>query len=264
MKKYIKIVSNNVQRHLAYRLRVITWILVDVMQFIVFPFIWLSVYGDRTDIAGFTRADIVTYYIVVAFIALAAHSHVSRITRLDVMGGALNQWLVKPITYYWQNFFREVGYKCISIFLIAAITALVYFLFPQYIRLPESNMVYVHFVFFLFVAYFISHMFEYLIGILSFWIGETTALKQVKYVLNTVLNGELAPLHFFPMILQSIAALLPFQYLAYIPAQIFLENITGAVVYKHMVFAVVWAIVMKMIVEFTYRRGLKTYDGVGI
>lgn len=264
MNKYLKITGNNAERHLAYRFRMMVWIIVDILQFVMFPFIWLSIFSGRADIAGFTKEDIVTYYVVAAFVALAAHSHVSRITRMDIMEGGLNQWLTKPINYYLQNMFRELGYKVIAIFLILAVTALAYLALPNYIRLPQAVSTIFIFLLFLVPAYLIAHLIEFLIGIASFWIGETGALSNIKSIINTVFNGKLAPIHFFPPLVQLAAGILPFQYLGYIPAQIFLENISGPDIARHALIALLWVAALGTFAALAYRRGLRAYEGVGI
>ena len=222
MNKYLRTTLNNAQRTIVYRARMVIWILIDCLHFLVFPFIWLAIFGERETIAGFTRADIITYYIIIAFVSLLGNAHINRRIKVDIMEGDMNAYLVKPIKYYFYCISQEFGYKLISVPTFILLILAAYFSFPEYLVIPTHIATIPLFFISLAMSYAISSLFEFMIGVATFWLGETSALLHAKQILESMFNGKIAPLTFFPPLLQSIAAVLPFQYVAYIPAHILL------------------------------------------
>lgn len=261
MNKYLRTTLNNAQRTIVYRARMVVWLLIDTLHFIIFPFIWLAIFGERQMIAGFTRADIITYYIAIAFVSLIANAHINRRIKIDIMEGDMNAYLVKPLRYYFYCISQECGYKLIAVPLFAVLLIIAYFIFPDYIVLPTQISTIIFFIISLIVSYAISSLLEFMIGVATFWLGETTALLNAKQILENMFNGKIAPLSFFPPLLQSIAGILPFQYVAYIPAQILLERITLNEIIQHMAIAAVWVAVLSCVAWILWRKGIRAYEG---
>lgn len=261
MNKYLRTTLNNAQRTIVYRARMVVWLLIDTLHFIIFPFIWLAIFGERQMIAGFTRADIITYYIAIAFVSLIANAHINRRIKIDIMEGDMNAYLVKPIRYYFYCISQECGYKLIAVPLFVVLLIIAYFIFPDYIVLPAKIATIIFFIVSLIMSYAISSLLEFIIGVATFWLGETTALLHAKQILENMFNGKIAPLSFFPTLLQSVAAILPFQYVAYIPAQILLERITPDKIIQHMASAVIWIIALSGIAWILWHKGIRAYEG---
>lgn len=252
-----------IQRLFAYRARVIVWVLVDISTVAILPFFWLALYGDRETLAGFTRADIVTYYIVVGVIGLCATSHVSRHVHESILKGTLSKSLVQPYGYLVYHFMRENSYKVFSgltaLFLVLMLRVFLsaYFILPSFATL-------LWFFFFLMLSRLLSFSFEVMTGLGSFWLAETGALKQIRFLIEKTFGGQFAPLALFPPLLQLISRYLPFQYLYYIPAQVYLEKIPPAAILHHAGFALLWVLIAFATIAILWRRGLYRYDGAGI
>src|SRR5436190_431736 len=80
----------------------------------------------------------------------------------------------------------------------------------------------------------ISRMFSSMpglsIGISGFWFMEVTSLMYIINIINYFVSGQMFPLDLlrqYPYV-TTVLELLPFQYLAYFPAMVFLEKKTGA------------------------------------
>ncbi len=262
--KYWQLNNTWLQRHLAYPARVVVWTIADVANFIVFPFIWLAVYGDRQIIAGFTRSDIVTYYIIIAFISLGFSSHISAYLRQDIMEGGLNTVLVRPLKYFWYRFLHELSYRIVAVTIAIFLLAVVFIFLPQYIILPKNIVGVCLFILSLFFSFLISHLLQCVIGYSSFWLGETGAADGIRHLLEKVFSGELAPLVFFPVYLQITASYLPFKYTIYFPARIYLGQANGKELVIGFMVSIAWVVGLLLISSLMWKRGLKKYDGAGI
>jgi ABC-2 type transport system permease protein len=186
----------------------------------------------------------------------------SRFVRTDIRHGKLNSFLIKPQNYPLSLLANELSYKIIALTFCFILFPIISYLAPTYVSFPSSSII-IPFVLCIIISYGISFTIQLIIGFSAFYLGNSTALIQLRYILELVFSGELAPLTFFPKPLQIIAAWLPFQYRIFIPAQIFLGNITGITIWQHIGIALLWLAGLLLISFFLWRAGLKRYAGYG-
>ncbi len=73
--------------------------------------------------------------------------------------------------------------------------------------------------FVVFLAFGIEFVCYFAIGLLAFWTEETQSFAFLYSRITLVLGGVLAPLEIFPQPLRSIAQVLPFSTILYVPAR---------------------------------------------
>lgn len=262
--KYLSVIILHTKKILVDRARFFIWILVDTLGVIVLPFVWLAILGDRDMLLGFTRADIVTYFILVYVINLVATSHISEYVHADIMKGDLNKLLVRPIVPPLYHAMAQYGYKFVSLFVACAVCAIAITFFPEYISLPPTATHAFWFLFFLVFAGFHSSAIQIIVGLATFWLGETAALMQLRHVLEKIFSGEFGPLSLFPILIQAVGAWLPFQYLFFVPIQIYLGKLSGGEILSALFGMLFWSMMYLFIIIFLWRRGMRRYEGVGI
>jgi ABC-2 type transport system permease protein len=230
----------------------------------VFPFLWLAIYQDRTTVADFSQANIVTYYLVIAVVVAMASTHTSEYLKRDIVEGKLNEELVKPLGNLLFRFVNELAYKAIYTVLITVIVVFIIVVFPQYVVFPNSGMTVFLFIVSLIIAFLLSFAIQIVIGMVAFWFSEINALKQMLVILEDVFSGKIAPLAFFPLYLQIFANFLPFKYLAYFSNQIYLQKISSHEMWSNFALAGGWLVLLYGIAFFLWHRGLKRYDGTSV
>ncbi len=261
--KYSQLFKNWLQRLLAYRVRIIIWLIRDVAMFIIFPFIWLAIYGDRPEIGSFSKANIVTYYVVVAFINTVVTSHIGDVIKKDIVRGELNTLLLRPMPYVFYHSIHEIAYRVYGLLAATLTSSVLLFALPGWISFPTPlNSLF--FIISLVLAFVISQTLQTLIGLAAFWLGENSSLNNTTTLLQMICGGEIAPLSFFSPLVQLIAAWLPFKYLIYVPAQIYLNQLSPTEIGRHFLLTAVWIILLSLFTRFCWQRGVRTYDGSGI
>ncbi|MBI2990091.1 MAG: ABC-2 family transporter protein [Candidatus Magasanikbacteria bacterium] len=263
-KAYYHIYANYTQRYLIYRARLVIWALVDMVHFLIFPFLWLAIYGSRPEIAGYTREDIVTYYIILSFVSLGFTSHTGRHIRLHIMQGDLSVMLTQPVNYFFKQFIAEASYKIISVIIALVLLSGVFLFAPAYIHKPADIATIFFFAGSLIISFLISHLIEWGVGIGAFWLGEVRATEHAIQIVSIVFSGMIAPLSFFPAIFQRMADVLPFAFMAYVPAQIYLNQMEALEAAKQLLSGLAWVGAIGFLCWIMWRRGLKRYEGVGI
>lgn len=262
--KYWQLLKISTAENIAYRARLFLWFILDTAIVFAFPFIWLAIYGDREVIAGFTKIDIVMYYVVIALVSTLATSHASEGIKDEIMQGQLSSLIIRPINYIFYKTVDELSYRIMYTVIVAPLALVVGIIYLHAIVYPATLLQWLFFTLSLILSFSLSHSIQLAIGFCVFWIGETSALQHVRQTMEKIFSGEIAPLVFFPPLLGSIAFILPFKYLSYFPAQIFLNQIGVKEILLNCAIAIAWIAGVNIITLILWKRGIRRYEGVGI
>ena len=264
MRKYQQLLSMFITRYLTYRARVFIWLFTDSAQYILFPFLWMAIFAQTAPPGGYSVKSLVTYYVIMAVVSTGFVSHCSRHVRTEIQSGFLSRRLTVPFPYFNLILMAEFSYKCLSTIISAAALILLYIFAYDYLIVPDSWLRWLAFLISIFFTFAISHLLEFLIGLATFWIGDTKSLSTIEEIVNAIFSGRLAPLLFLPPVLQSVAGVLPFKYLAFVPAEIFVGQIAMADIPRVLGIGLLWVVSLGTLIAILWRRGLKNYDGFGM
>lgn len=263
MKKYLKIVSGAIQKQLAFRARMVLWLLVDIGHIAILPFIWIAIIHEKGNINGFAPADIITYYIILSFVSFVTSSHNAKYVEQDIISGNLNKFLIKPVIYCVRNYVSGLGYNIIAGTIALCTITVLYLFFPQFILLPFSVNHFVLFITSLFIASFLSTLIQQITGFTAFWIGDTGGIRHLRYMIEKVFSGEFAPLTLYPIFMQTIAFALPFKYLYFIPISLYLGNLSVEEGIYEIIKGIAWLGIFLCLLIIMWKRGLRRYEGSG-
>jgi len=93
----------------------------------------------------------------------------------------------------------------------------------------------------------------------GFWVLEVTSLLWVVTTLNYFISGQMFPLDLLPGFWQTLLKSLPFQYLAYFPAVVFLGKVRGWRLVEGLLVEAAWALALVLLARGLYHRGLRRY-----
>ena len=106
-------------------------------------------------------------------------------------------------------------------------------------------------------------MFEASVGMVGFWFLEVTSLLYIVMTLNFFISGHMLPLDLLPQPWAGLLKMLPFQYMAYFPAMVFLGKIRGQDLAIELVKELAWAVAFLLLARALYRLGLRRYSAYG-
>jgi ABC-2 type transport system permease protein len=113
------------------------------------------------------------------------------------------------------------------------------------------------------LAFLVGFFFEACVGMVGFWFLEVTSLLYIVMTLNFFISGHMLPLDLLPEPWVSILKFLPFQYMAYFPAVVFLGKVKGQALVLHLFGELLWAVAFMVLARVLYRRGLHRYSAFG-
>jgi len=215
-------------------------------------------------IAGYSYHDMVAYYLL-AMIGRAFSSMpglASGIAR-QIRDGEIKKYLIQPVDFIGFLFLMRVAHKLVYYGVALVPFAIAFYLFRGYFSGWPPAEVLAAFVISLMLSFLLGFFLEAMIGMLGFWTLEVSSLLWIYMLFNFFLSGHMFPLSILPPPWDSIAQAIPLQYLAYFPAAVFLEKITGPAMWQGLALQVAWVVFFIVSCRVAYHRGVKRYSAYG-
>jgi ABC-2 type transport system permease protein len=115
----------------------------------------------------------------------------------------------------------------------------------------------------LLLGFLIGFFFETCMGMVGFWFLEVTSLLWVVNTVNYFVSGQMFPLDLLSPFWGAVLKAMPFQYLAYFPAVIFLGKVEGPELIQGLLIESAWVLALIALARWLYRRGLRQYSAFG-
>jgi len=221
VRKYYAIARINVQNSLAYIWNAIGAGIFIVLFLFIFAQLWKATFKaqDATIIGGLTLNQTLWYFMWAELIQLSK-VEVSRTIQDEVKDGSLAYTLGRPYHYLLYHFFSGVGgvwIRMVCIVLFGAAVAWIEVGPLETFRLDTLPAV----ILVTFLAYILDYCISAAIGLLAFFVEDTSAFRLIYQKTNFVLGGLLLPIDLLPGTIQAVARVLPFNLVLYAPSKLF-------------------------------------------
>jgi ABC-2 type transport system permease protein len=265
-KKYSKIFLASVKERMAYRGDFLLGTVLRFLPMVTTILLWKAVYEgskEKTQ-AGFTYSEMIAYLLL---------THISRMfssmpglaggIAKDIREGTLKRYLIQPVDLIGYLISYRVAHKVAYIVTSFLPYAMLFFLCRSYFdRFPDLGTLCVYLLS-LVMAFLVGFFFEVCVGMVGFWFLEVTSLLYIVMTMNFFISGQMLPLNLLPEPWFTILKWLPFQYMAYFPAVVFLGKLQGWDLVWGLVGEAAWAVIFLFLARFLYKRGLKRYGAYG-
>ena len=237
---------------LAYRLRYFTGIVTYFIYVSVYYFIWKAIYEHSASIEGFDFAHLLTYIGVGWIIRSFYFNNIDQEIAYQVIEGRLAMDLIKPVNIQLMYVARAAGESIFRLGLLTVPTAVVLFLvYP--LRLPATPGHAAGFLVSVAMSFLIVAAINFAVGTFALRLQSILGLMRAKFFLLELFSGLLLPMTFFPHFAQKILALMPFEYISYVPMLIYLGKLHGAGVARAIAIQIFWVAVLLLIGDGLWR-----------
>lgn len=261
----------SINERLVYRADFMLGTLMRFLPTLTQIFLWWAIYDVITgdDIAGYEYGDMVAYYLMV--IISRAFSSMPGLTSgiaNQIRNGEVKKFLIQPVDMQGCLLMQRIAHKLVYYLIAALPFALVFYMCGDFFVQgwpPLPSLI----VFFcsLLLSFLLGFYLESCIGLIGFWFLEVTSLTFIYMLLNFLLSGHMFPLELLPndpsFNIQAFVGYLPFKYLAYFPAAVFLQKVDGPEMYQGLAVLVAWVIFFIVLSRILWWRGVKRYSGFG-
>ncbi|WP_438445043.1 ABC transporter permease [Gorillibacterium sp. sgz5001074] len=248
----------------AFRSQMAVSILTGPVYFLIQFFIWSAVYSTRETVNGMTFGQILSYYGLAALINYLIFDSADWDVQDLVHSGKLVTFLLRPVSYRFYAFSAKTGNRLLA-FLLELVP--VYFIFYGVFHI---HLVPKHPLWFLVsvtLSFLMTFLVNFCIGTCAFWLMRAHGVRRMFMLFKDFSAGVFVPLSFFPDVLQTLVFFLPFQFISYVPIQVFLGSyqLAGHAMSLPTIVGVQASAVLAMwgVAELLWRLGINKFTGVG-
>jgi ABC-2 type transport system permease protein len=275
IRKYFNIFRIALIERLTYRSDFLLTSALRLLPMVTTILLWTAVFhgakisqdkGDvkQVDLQGFRLTEMVAYLLLV---------HISRMfssmpglaggIAQDIREGDLKKYLLQPLDMLGYLVVYRVAHKIAYIVTSFIPYAILFFLCRRYFdNLPDTT-TFAAYVVSLLLAFLIGFYFETCIGMVGFWLLEVTSLLYIVNTLNYFISGHMFPLDLLPGSWVRVLKFLPFQYMAYFPAAVFLGKVQGDALWQGLLAEAAWAVFLAGLARILLNIGLRRYSAYG-
>jgi len=266
LRKYSKIFRVSLIERMTYRGDFFLSTILRFLPMVTTILLWEAVYegSGKKQLSGFNRHEMIAYLLLV---------HISRMfssmpglaagIARDIREGTLKKYLLQPIDMVAYLVSYRAAHKVTYIVTSALPYGLLFFLCRVYFDAFPDPATLVAYVASLLLAFLVGFFFEATIGMVGFWFLEVTSLLYIVNTLNFFISGQMFPLDLLPAFWANLLKALPFQYLAYFPAAVFVGKVHGSELAYGLLQEFIWAVVFIGLSRWLYHVGLRRYSAYG-
>ncbi len=263
------ILRTSIEERLVYRADFAFATLVRFLPIVTQVFLWGAVYDatgpdDTKVINGYTFGDMVAYSLLV-MVSRAFSSMPGLTTGIarDIRDGAVKKFLIQPIDLLDYLFWHRVAHKLVYYAVAFFPFVFVFWLCRDYFHAWPDSITFAGGLVSLLLAFVVGFLIESLMGLCAFWFLEVSSLVFVYMMLSYFLSGHMLPLDWLPEPYARGIQLLPFKYLAFVPAGILLGKYDHAQLMIELLQGFLWVIVLFALNRIALSRGLRRYSAYG-
>lgn len=260
-KPYIEALKTELKKSIFYKVNSLFYLSVVIIPPIAIFFLWKSVLSGGGSIGQYNLSMMVTYYIVTQFFVMNTPYSAWIEIGESIKNGNISIWLGKPINHYVLHFSRLIGAWIIQWIFGLCGVMVVFLLLSYYIVLPKEMWRYMLSLLFWLGGVVIGFSYGYILNLLSFWLERSVYLIYFSEGVIALLSGAIVPLDLLP--LKKIWLFLPFRFCGYMPAQVFLGNLTLKESMFEFLIMILWICFFVFLSNFTLKRGLKKFEAAG-
>ncbi len=260
----------SLEERLVYRGDFALGTLMRFLPIITQIFLWSAIFdamkvaGKEESIRGYSYTDFIAYYLLTMLArAFSSMPSLSSGIAQQVRSGEVKKFLVQPIDLLGFLMLTRIAHKLAYYSVAIGPFALVYWLCLDYFPPPPDLATFAAFLASLLMGFILGFFLEASLGLVSFWFLEVSSLLFVYMLFSFFLSGHMFPLDMLPPPFDTIVKFLPLQYLAYFPAAVFLEKVTGTQLVVGLLAEVAWIVFFVVLSRWMFSAGVRRYSGFG-
>lgn len=229
-------------------------------------YLWKSVYESTQNltIGSMNMSDMIAYIAVANLCArITQTGRTERNAAEDIRSGDLNKYLLKPISHALYTLVSSMSERISSLVFIIIMALAV--------GIPLAGSAGIHISYtgvllalpILFFAMIINSMISLMLSYLAFWLDEVWTFHVVKDISLWFLSGQIVPMSALPEVARNLAAVLPFQYFAYVPAGLITGSIPLGDAPLYLAGVIAWVGITALGTSFVWNRGLARFGAYG-
>jgi ABC-2 type transport system permease protein len=265
-RKYYKIFRASLVERMAYRGDFLLGTFLRFLPMVTTILLWQAIFksSGRASLNGFSYNETIAYLLL---------THISRMfssmpglaggIAREIREGTLKRYLIQPVDLIGYLLSYRAAHKVAYIVTSFLPYALLFFVCRGFFDTLPDPATFAAYLVSLVLAFLVGFFFEASVGMVGFWFLEVTSLLYIVMTLTFFISGQMLPLDLLPQPWAGLLKALPFQYMAYFPAVVFLGKVKGTALLLGLLGELVWALLFMGLARALYRVGLRRYSAYG-
>lgn len=265
-RKYFKIFRVTLIERMTYRSDFFLATCLRFLPMLTTILLWGAIFkGSGEDrLAGFSKSEMIAYLLMVQISRMFSSMPglAGGIAR-EIRDGSLKKYLLQPLDMVHYLLVYRIAHKITYITTTFLPHVLLFYLCLDFFDRFPDPLTFLAYLISLILAFLVGFYFEVCVGMIGFWFLEVTSLLYIVMTVNFFLSGHMFPIDLLPPFWVAVLKALPFQYLAYFPAVVFLGKAQGMELVMGLLGGAAWALVFILLSRWLYRGGLRRYSAFG-
>jgi len=262
LRKWAAVFSIYFQDGIAYKASGLIWVTTDLATAVTMPLVWAAA-SRSGPIGGFTSSDFILYYLCMLFLNSFVTSHIMWELAMEIKEGQFSTMLLRPMSFYQLNFFRNLAWRVIRPALFAPFFFLLLYAYRGMLTHAEVHLSWEFWASVL-LGHLVSFTFVMMMSMLALFTQEVTSIFELYYIPMLFLSGQLFPIAMLPVWAGKLAKLFPFYFISGGPTEILIGRVTGPAALNILGVQVLWIFFSYVVSKLLWTKGLKHYTGVGM
>ncbi|WP_414663187.1 ABC transporter permease [Horticoccus sp. 23ND18S-11] len=262
--KYRQAFLVGLQSNIVYRWNFLVRGFFSLFHLAVVFILWGAAFAGTESIGGFDLRQTLTYFVTLLVLQffISAFNEDYQISE-EIRNGLINQFLLKPINYFLYRFSIFVAARLVSGALVFIPLLIAFPVIGDYLTFPFDGWRFAIGVPAIALSALIQFSIAYCFGMLTFWFLEIQGFVILSMAIESVLGGQIFPLDLLPAAVYRVAQFLPFYYQMYFPGAIITGRIEYAAALQGLGIQLCWVIILLIVNQILWARGLRRHTAVG-
>ncbi len=247
---YVAFAQKAFAREATYRVEVFTNIGSLILRVYLLRSLWTALYRQNAAPPDIPLHAMITYATVALLMSLVLEIDGTRAIREKVREGSIATDLMKPISlplYFFSDGFGQTVFHALMI-----VPSLALALLLVHVDLPGGAALAAFGISFAF-GYLVNFFLNFLMNVVAFWTLETFAVQLMIRWASDLLSGQILPLAFFPGLLGTVVANLPFAAIYSTPLRIYIGELPPAAWPGAIAAQAAWALLFAAVAAVAWR-----------
>lgn len=262
--KYREVSKTYMKSQLVWRADVIFNMIFTISKILFAYLLWGIIFKNKEMIGEFTFHGMLSYYIVNSFLSqLDMSGGISNEIHDRIRNGTFSKYMVIPVGI--QKYFMAMELGVVLFYLLFDFIAAVIWIFVFHIEFVFTNnlLTFVCAVLMAMLGMLFMVQLNYFLGLLTLKYQGINTFLMIKNNLISLVTGSIVPLALFPAAVIKIMRLLPFYYVTYLPSML-LTGMCQEEAPAGVFVIAAWCLLMQLLIQVTWNKYIRKYDGVGI
>lgn len=233
-------------------------------QFGVAFFLWKAIFTARgvDRMEGYTFGGLMMYYLLSPLVGRSVFGQEMGFVSGEIYDGGLTRYLLYPISYFRVKYAANLAQVTLNLTQLIVTLTVVLIVFRQ--PLGQGLRGFAMALPAMLLAGVLHFTITCCLEMTAFWADNVWSILVFNRMITGLLGGGMIPLAFFPARVRATLEYLPFPRFLSFPIRCLLGQVGGAEWLRGMGLAAAWAFIFASIGAFIWRRGIRSYSGVGI